>query len=112
MVVGRASIGTVEEGFIARLKSGDCFVFSGRVLEYVRTQDMTAYVRKATKSKGIVPAWGGTKMALSEAMTDMVQALLDGSAQGDFLEPEMQAAHAHACDAGPPVAAADQRDAC
>jgi ATP-dependent Lhr-like helicase len=85
-------IGTVEEGFIARLKVGDCFVFAGRVLEYVRTQDMTAYVRKATKNKGIVPAWGGTKMALSEAMTDMVQALLDVSAQGDFLEPEMQAA--------------------
>ena len=85
-------IGSVEEGFIARLKAGDCFIFAGRVLEYVRTQDMTAYVRKATKAKGIVPAWGGTKMALSEAMTDMVQELLHGTAQGDFLEPEMQAA--------------------
>ena len=85
-------IGSIEEGFIARLSPGDCFVFAGRVLEYVRTQDMTAYVRKATKAKGIVPAWNGTKMALSEAMTDMVQELLFGSAQGDFLEPEMQAA--------------------
>jgi ATP-dependent helicase Lhr and Lhr-like helicase len=85
-------IGTVEEGFIARLKAGDCFVFAGRVLEYVRTQDMTAYVRKATKAKGIVPAWGGTKMALSDAMTDTVQELLRGADQGDFLEPEMQAA--------------------
>jgi ATP-dependent helicase Lhr and Lhr-like helicase len=85
-------IGTIEESFIARLKAGDCFVFAGRVLEYVRTQDMTAYVRKATKARGIVPAWGGTKMALSEAMTDMIQALLFDSAQGDFLEPEMQAA--------------------
>jgi ATP-dependent Lhr-like helicase len=85
-------IGSIEESFIARLSPGDCFVFAGRVLEYVRTQDMTAYVRKATKAKGIVPAWSGTKMALSEAMTDMVQELLFGSAQGDFLEPEMQAA--------------------
>jgi ATP-dependent helicase Lhr and Lhr-like helicase len=85
-------IGTVEEGFIARLKAGDCFVFAGRVLEYVRTQDMTAYVRKATKAKGIVPAWGGTKMALSDAMTDTVQELLANADQGDFLEPEMQAA--------------------
>ena len=85
-------IGTIEESFIARLKAGDCFIFAGRVLEYLRTQDMTAYVRKATKAKGIVPAWSGTKMALSEAMTDMVQTLLDGSVQGDFLEPEMQAA--------------------
>lgn len=94
-------IGSIEEGFIARLSPGDCFVFAGRVLEYVRTQDMTAYVRKATKARGIVPAWSGTKMALSEAMTDMVQALLFEAAsagpgapmfQGDFLEPEMQAA--------------------
>jgi ATP-dependent helicase Lhr and Lhr-like helicase len=85
-------IGTVEEGFIGRLRPGDCFVFAGRVLEYVRTQDMTAYVRKATKAKGIVPAWGGTKMALSDAMTDTVQSLLKDADQGDFLEPEMQAA--------------------
>jgi ATP-dependent Lhr-like helicase len=87
-----ARLGSIEESFIARLKPGDCFVFSGRVLEYVRTQDMTAYVRKANKRKGIVPAWAGTKMALSEAMTDAVLALLYGAAQGDFFEPEMQAA--------------------
>ncbi|HET9976709.1 MAG TPA: ligase-associated DNA damage response DEXH box helicase [Burkholderiaceae bacterium] len=85
-------LGTIEESFVARLSPGDCFVFAGRVLEYIRTQDMTAYVRKATKVKGVVPAWAGTKMALSEAMTDMVQALLHDSEQGDWLEPEMQAA--------------------
>ena len=85
-------LGSIEESFIARLKPGDCFVFSGRVLEYIRTQEMTAYVKKANKNKGIVPAWGGTKMALSEAMTDSVQALLHGASQGDFFEPEMQAA--------------------
>jgi ATP-dependent Lhr-like helicase len=86
------TLGTIEEGFIARLSPGDCFVFAGRVLEYVRTQDMAAYVRKATKAKGIVPAWGGSKMALSAEMGDAVQALLFGAQQGDFLEPEMQAA--------------------
>ena len=85
-------LGSIEESFIARLKPGDCFVFSGRVLEYIRTQDMTAYVKKANKSKGIVPAWSGTKMALSEAMTDSVLALLHGAARGEFVEPEMRAA--------------------
>ena len=44
---------------------------------------MTAYVRKASKDKGIVPAWGGTKMALSESMTDAVLALLHDASQGD-----------------------------
>ena len=85
-------LGSIEESFIARLKPGDCFVFGGRVLEYLRTHDMTAYVKKASKSRGIVPAWGGTKMALSESMTEAVLGLLHGAAQGDFFEPEMQAA--------------------
>ena len=39
------TLGHIEEGFIARLNKGDHFVFAGRVLEYVRTQDMAAYVR-------------------------------------------------------------------
>src|SRR5262249_47740100 len=41
------NIGVIEEGFIARLRKGDCFIFAGRTLEYIRTQEMTAYVRKA-----------------------------------------------------------------
>lgn len=86
------TIGTIEESFIARLNKGDCFVFAGRVLEYVRTQDMAAYVRKAARRSGVVPSWQGSKMPLSSEMADSVQALLDGAAQGDFFEPELQAA--------------------
>ncbi|WP_425261232.1 ligase-associated DNA damage response DEXH box helicase [Rubrivivax sp. RP6-9] len=86
------TIGTIEEGFIARLNKGDCFVFAGRVLEYVRTQDMAAYVRRATKPKGVVPSWAGSKMPLSSEMADAVLALLDGAAQGRFDSPELQAA--------------------
>ncbi len=44
-------LGTIEEGFIARLKTGDCFSFAGRVLELVKVRDMTAYVRKANRKK-------------------------------------------------------------
>jgi ATP-dependent Lhr-like helicase len=93
---GGASLGVIEEGFIARLKPGDHFVFAGRVLEYVRTQDMVAYVKRATKKKGVVPAWAGSKMPLSSEMADSVLALLHGAAQGEghavFGEPEMAAA--------------------
>jgi ATP-dependent helicase Lhr and Lhr-like helicase len=85
-------IGVMEESFIARLRKGDCFVFAGRVLEFIRTQDMTAYVKKAQKSTGIVPIWGGSKMPLSSELADAVIELLAGAAQGDFFEPEMQAA--------------------
>ncbi|MBG6079054.1 ATP-dependent Lhr-like helicase [Rubrivivax gelatinosus] len=86
------TIGSVEEGFIARLKPGDVFVFAGRLLEYVRTQDLAAYVRKASKPRGLVPAWNGSRMPLSSELADAVQALLDEVAAGGFAEPELQAA--------------------
>ncbi len=85
-------IGVMEESFLARLRQGDCFVFAGRVLEFIRTQDMTAYVKKATKSRGIVPVWGGGKMPLSSELADAVVELLAEAAKGEFTGPEMQAA--------------------
>lgn len=78
---GGASLGTIEEGFIARLHKGDVFVFAGRLLEYVRTQDMTAYVKRATQAKGAVPSWAGSKMPLSSELADAVLEILDGAAR-------------------------------
>ena len=75
---GGGTLGQVEESFIARLNKGDCFVFGGRVLEYVRTQDMAAYVRKATAKRGVVPSWAGGKMALSSELADATLAVLTG----------------------------------
>jgi ATP-dependent helicase Lhr and Lhr-like helicase len=86
------TLGSIEESFIARLKPGDCFVFGGRVLEYVRTQDMAAFVRKATRSRGIVPAWSGGRMPLSSELADATLSVLDGCRQGDWLDPELQSA--------------------
>lgn len=87
-----ANIGTMEEGFIARLKPGDCFFFAGRLLEFIRVRDMAAYVRKATRNKGTVPTWQGSKMALSTELSDAVLEMMQAAAHGDFLEPELQAA--------------------
>jgi len=89
-------IGSIEEGFIARLRKGDCFVFAGRVLEYLRTQDMTAYVQRASRNKGVVPSWAGGKMPLSSELADAVHSLLaEAAAAPDHridAEPEMLAA--------------------
>jgi ATP-dependent Lhr-like helicase len=92
-------IGVVEEGFIARLRAGDCFLFAGRTLEYIRTQDMTAYVRRAEKKKGLVTSWAGAKMPLSNELADAVlkvlAAVAEGAAPGQvntLREPELEAA--------------------
>jgi ATP-dependent Lhr-like helicase len=90
--LGGARIGTVEEGFIARLRAGDCFVFAGRVLELVRVKDMVAYVRRASASKATVPVWGGSKMPLSTELGNAVLQVLQDAAQGDYAEPELLAA--------------------
>jgi len=94
--LGGGTIGSIEESFIARLRPGDCFVFAGRVLEFVRTQDMAAYVRKATKNKGVVPSWAGGRMPLSTELADAVVEVLAAVAQADGLrepqEPELRAA--------------------
>ncbi|MDB5943231.1 MAG: lhr [Ramlibacter sp.] len=87
-----ATLGTIEEGFIARLRKGDCFFFAGRLLEFIRVQDMAAYVKKATRNKGTVPTWQGSKMALSTEMGDAVLEMMQKAAQGEFVEPELEAA--------------------
>jgi ATP-dependent helicase Lhr and Lhr-like helicase len=84
------NIGTVEESFISRLNKGDCFLFSGRLLELIRIHEMTAYVKKANGKRSAVPRWGGGKMPLSSEMADAVLARLERASQAEFKGPEMK----------------------
>ncbi|QTN33940.1 ligase-associated DNA damage response DEXH box helicase [Akkermansiaceae bacterium] len=69
------SLGSVEEGFISKLKPGSTFIFSGRHLSLVRIRQKTATVKPATKTaKGKVAIWGGAKMPLS---TELAHAFSD-----------------------------------
>jgi ATP-dependent Lhr-like helicase len=90
-----ARLGQIEEGFIARMKPGDVFVFGGRVLELVRVRDMTAFVKKATKKHGLVPTWQGSRFALTSELADASLAMLHRAAHASDAwfarEPEMRA---------------------
>ncbi len=80
-------LGSVEEGFVSRLRRGDRFQFAGRTLELVRLEDMTAYVRIAKKGQGVVPKWMGGRMPLSSELGREVEAIFGGNLQ----EPELRA---------------------
>lgn len=67
------SLGTLEENFVSRLKPGDSFIFSGRVLEYHKLVDMVLYVKKSDKKNGPVPQWGGGRMPLSTELAGEVR---------------------------------------
>lgn len=80
-------LGTIEEQFVGRLRRGDRFQFAGRMLELVRLEDMSAYVRVAKGGDGAVPRWLGGRLPLSSELGREVEAVLGG----DHLAPELRA---------------------
>jgi ATP-dependent Lhr-like helicase len=89
--VSGGRIGTVEESFIGRMKPGDRFLFSGRILELVRVHEMTAFVKRSESSRGAVSRWSGTKVPLSAELAHAAREELRLAAEGRFDGPEMQA---------------------
>ena len=86
-----ARLGSVEESFIARLRPGDRFIFSGRPVEFVRVREMTAWVRKAPSVKGFIPRWMGARMPLSTELAAALRRRLEEAREGVFRDPEMEA---------------------
>lgn len=89
--VSGGRIGSVEESFVGRLKPGDHFLFSGRILELVRVHEMTAYVKRSSSSRGAISRWGGTKVPLSAEMARAGLEELERASRGIYEGPEMQA---------------------
>ncbi len=85
-----ASLGTIEESFIARLNPGERFVFAGRVLELVRVRDMTAHAKRATRKSNNVPKWAGGRSPLSSELAHAVRRRLSDASEGAFDGPELE----------------------
>ena len=83
-------LGSVEESFLTRLRPGDRFVFAGRVLEFIRIRDMTAWVRRASSPEGAVPKWSGARLPISEQLALAVREKLDDAKSGVFESDEMR----------------------
>ncbi len=93
MVNGRR-LGSVEEGFIGRIKPGQMFIFGGRRLELVRHTGLIATVKPATKknARGQIPTWQGGKSPLSTELAAAVgRKLLAFRETGEEPDPEMAA---------------------
>ena len=88
-MMGGSSLGTIEEYFITRLNEGDVFVFAGKMLELVRIEGNTAYVRKSARKKGLVPSWQGGRMSLSTELSMELRRKIEGYAT--LPDPEVRA---------------------
>jgi ATP-dependent Lhr-like helicase len=83
------SLGTLEEGFIAKLKPGNTFWFAGRSLEFIKVKDMTAFVKKSKATKGLIPSWAGGRMPLSSQLSAVFRDKLDEVANGIETDEEV-----------------------
>jgi ATP-dependent Lhr-like helicase len=68
-------LGTVEEYFASTLMPGDTFVFAGLALEVEGVRDADLLVR-ATRKSGRIPAYAGTRMALSTNLAARVRHMI------------------------------------
>ena len=87
-----AKLGHVEESFIAHLRKGDCFVFAGRTLEFLRVREMTAWVKPASSSAAVITRWMGAKMPLSTLLAERTRKLIGDARQGCYASPELELA--------------------
>ncbi|QOJ01307.1 MAG: ligase-associated DNA damage response DEXH box helicase [Phycisphaeraceae bacterium] len=69
-------LGSVEEGFAAVLRPGERFIFSGRVLRFVKLENLTCWAEPAGGSTSLTPHWAGTKLPITERLGEMVRASL------------------------------------
>jgi len=94
-------LGNVEESFIARLSKGDAFVFAGQLLEFIRVENMTAYVKPGKPGSAVIPRWDGGRCPLSSEVSEGMRELLELHVEscprggrppaGRESEPEMKA---------------------
>ncbi len=84
-------LGNVEESFIARLAKGDNFIFAGHLLEFIRVENMNAYVRPGKPGSAVIPRWDGGRCPLSSEVSEGIRELLELHVEGRENEPEMQA---------------------
>ena len=82
-------LGNVEESFIARLSPGDHFIFGGQVLQFMRVENMTAYVKPGSPRAALIPRWDGGRCPLSNELSDGIRELLELHVEGRADEPEM-----------------------
>ena len=67
-------IGTVEEGFLRRLRVGDVFTLAGRPLRLERVGIMECWVARADGAVPTVPRWGANKFPLANRVAKEIRA--------------------------------------
>ena len=69
-------LGEVEEYFASMLRPGDTFMFSGRLLRFLRIHEMAVECAEGGSGEPMVPAYEGGRLPLTTNLADRVRGLL------------------------------------
>ena len=69
-------LGEVEEYFVNMLSPGDTFIFSGRLLRFLRLRETVCEVSEGGSGEPKVPAYAGGRMPLTTNLADRVRGML------------------------------------
>jgi ATP-dependent Lhr-like helicase len=95
--MGRRPLGSIEEGFAARLRKGDRFLYAGRWMEVVSIADSTVYTRLSKKAgEGLIPSWFGQRLPWSPLLSGFMREVVDELASPEDIhhDPELKALNA------------------
>ena len=73
---GGAPLGEVEAYFVTMLTPGDTFIFSGRMLKFLRLKENICEVADGGEGEPKVPAYAGGRMPMTTNLADRVRAML------------------------------------
>ncbi len=85
-----SDLGSIEESFASRLKAGDIFWFGGKSLEFVQIRELTVWVRRSSGGAGIIPRWGGNRLALSPQLSSLIRKKIAEVREGKVNSPEIK----------------------
>ena len=91
VTTGGKRLGTLEEGFVGKMKPGDVFVFAGQALELISLRQMVARVRPNKKKRASIVSWPGSKFPLSTMLSQKCRERLQQARDGIYVDAEMVA---------------------
>ncbi|HEX2943088.1 MAG TPA: ligase-associated DNA damage response DEXH box helicase, partial [Rhodopila sp.] len=70
------TLGEVEEYFVNMLRSGDTFMFAGRLLRFIRLRENVVECIEGGDGEPMVPAYAGGRLPLTTNLADRVRGML------------------------------------
>ena len=83
-------LGEIEEYFVNMLRPGDCFMFAGRLLKFLRLHEMAAECAEGGGKNPLVPAYAGGRLPLTTNLADRVRGLLQTPSAWDVFPEQVR----------------------